>query len=94
MSKMVDCVVLGRQAPALETAPWPGDLGERIVQQVSLEGWQQWLARQTMLMNEKTIRALVEAGAVKKVMLIADGATIHVDIMTQAGVVTAYSGRT
>ena len=45
-------------------------------------------------MNEKTIRALVEAGAVKKVMLIADGATIHVDIMTQAGVVTAYSGRT
>ncbi|MBT3972366.1 MAG: oxidative damage protection protein [Acidiferrobacteraceae bacterium] len=55
MSKKVDCVVLGRQAPALETAPWPGDLGERIVQQVSLEGWQQWLARQTMLMNEKRL---------------------------------------
>lgn len=55
MSKMVDCVVLGRKAPALETAPWPGDLGERIVQQVSLEGWQQWLARQTMLMNEKRL---------------------------------------
>jgi len=55
MSKMVDCVVLGRQAPALETAPWPGDLGERIVQQVSLEGWQQWLSRQTMLMNEKRL---------------------------------------
>jgi len=55
MSKMVDCVVLGREAPALETAPWPGDLGERIVQQVSLEGWQQWLARQTMLMNEKRL---------------------------------------
>ena len=47
MSKMVDCVVLGRQAPALETAPWPGDLGERI--------GQQWLARQTMLMNEKRL---------------------------------------
>ena len=55
MSKMVNCVVLGRQAPALETAPWPGDLGERIVQQVSLDGWQQWLARQTMLMNEKRL---------------------------------------
>lgn len=55
MSKMVDCVVLGRQAPALETAPWPGDLGERIVQQVSIEGWQQWLAHQTMLMNEKRL---------------------------------------
>lgn len=40
-------------------------------------------------MNEKTIRALVEAGAVKKVMLVADGATIHVDIVTQNGAVTA-----
>ena len=35
--------------------------------------------------NEKTIRALVEAGAVKNVLLIADGATIHVDIVTQNG---------
>lgn len=40
-------------------------------------------------MNEKTIRALVEAGAVKKVMLVADGATIHVDIVTQGGSTTA-----
>lgn len=42
-----------------------------------------------MTMNEKTIRALVEAGAVKKVMLVADGAAIHVDIVTQNGPVTA-----
>ncbi len=40
-------------------------------------------------MNDKTIRALVEAGAVKKVLLIADGGAIHVDIVTQAGSVTA-----
>lgn len=40
-------------------------------------------------MNEKTIKALVEAGAVKKVVLIADGATIYVDIVTQNGAVTA-----
>ncbi len=39
-------------------------------------------------MNEKTIRALVEAGAVKKVLLVTDGATIHVDIVTQNGLVT------
>ena len=42
-----------------------------------------------MLMNEKTIRALVEAGAVKKVRIVAHGAAIHVDIITKNGVVTA-----
>ena len=40
-------------------------------------------------MNERTIRALVEAGAVRKVLLIADGAAVHVDIVTQAGATTA-----
>lgn len=40
-------------------------------------------------MNEKTIRALVEAGAVKKVHIIASGAAIHVDIVTQNDVITA-----
>jgi hypothetical protein len=40
-------------------------------------------------MNEKTIRALVEAGAVKKVIIAAEGATIHVNIVTQNGAVTA-----
>ncbi len=40
-------------------------------------------------MNQKTVRALVEAGAVQNVLLIADGATVHVDIVTQNGVNTA-----
>ena len=35
------------------------------------------------------IRALVDAGAVKKVLLIANGAAIHVDIVTQNGPITA-----
>ena len=40
-------------------------------------------------MIEKTIRALVEAGAVKNVLIIADGATIYVNIITQNGPITA-----
>ncbi len=44
-------------------------------------------------MNEKTIRALVEAGAVKNVLLIGDGASIHCDIVTQAGATTATTNR-
>jgi len=43
--------------------------------------------------NERTIRALVEAGAIKNVLLIADGATVHVDIVTQAGATTATTSK-
>jgi hypothetical protein len=45
------------------------------------------------VVNEKTIRALVEAGAIKKVFIIADGATIHVDIVTQSGTITATTNK-
>lgn len=40
-------------------------------------------------MNEKTIRALVEAGAVKRVHIVAEGSLFHVDIDTPAGSTTA-----
>ena len=46
-----------------------------------------------MPVNEKTIRALVEAGAIKNVLLIADGATVHVDVVTQAGATTATTNK-
>ncbi len=52
MINKVHCVVLGRESEALERAPWPGELGQRILREVSREGWQQWLAKQTILMNE------------------------------------------
>jgi Fe-S cluster biosynthesis and repair protein YggX len=40
------------EAEGLDYAPYPGDLGQRIYDNVSKEGWQRWLAHQTMLMNE------------------------------------------
>jgi len=52
MSNMVYCQVLKREAPALVRAPYPGDLGQRIVENVSQEGWRQWLDRLTIIMNE------------------------------------------
>ncbi len=45
------------------------------------------------LVNEKTIKALVEAGAIKKVLIIADGAAIHVEIVTQGGSITATTNK-
>ena len=52
MSRTVNCVVLKREAEGLDTIPHPGPLGERIYENVSAEGWQQWLQRLTMIINE------------------------------------------
>jgi Fe-S cluster biosynthesis and repair protein YggX len=52
MSKIVYCQVLKREAPALDNAPYPGELGIRILENVSNEGWRQWLDRLTIIMNE------------------------------------------
>ena len=52
MTRLVQCVVLGREAEGLDYAPYPGELGKRIYAQVSKEGWQRWVAHQTMLINE------------------------------------------
>lgn len=52
MPRIVHCVLLGRDAEGLDRPPYPGPLGQRIYEHVSREGWQRWLAHQTMLMNE------------------------------------------
>lgn len=52
MPKMVDCVVLKRPAESLDKPPHPGELGQRVYQHVSKEGWKQWLERLTTIINE------------------------------------------
>ena len=55
MTRMVRCAMLGKDAEGLEFAPYPGDLGQRIFEEISKEAWQQWLGRQTMLINENRL---------------------------------------
>ena len=55
MSRMVNCVKLGAQAEGLDAPTYPGELGQRIFENISKEAWQQWLAHQTMLINENRI---------------------------------------
>jgi len=52
---MVHCVKLGREAEGLDFAPYPGELGKRIFENVSKEGWQGWIRMQTMLVNENRL---------------------------------------
>ncbi|PVV10931.1 MAG: oxidative damage protection protein [gamma proteobacterium symbiont of Ctena orbiculata] len=55
MSRTVQCVRLKREAEGLERPTYPGDLGQRIFDNVSKEAWQQWLQHQTMLINENRL---------------------------------------
>ena len=52
MSRTIKCVLLGEEAEGLDYAPYPGELGQRIYDNVSKEAWQRWLGHQTMLINE------------------------------------------
>jgi Fe-S cluster biosynthesis and repair protein YggX len=58
MARTVHCIKLQREAEGLGFAPWPGALGKRIFENVSKEAWAQWLAHQTMLINENRLSPL------------------------------------
>ena len=58
MSRMVQCVRLKKEAEGLDSAPWPGDLGKRIFDNVSRQAWQEWRDHQTMLINEYRLVAM------------------------------------
>ncbi|MDH3980099.1 MAG: oxidative damage protection protein [Gammaproteobacteria bacterium] len=55
MSRTVQCVKLGKEAEGLDKPTYPGELGQRIFEQVSKEAWQMWLKHQTILINEHRI---------------------------------------
>ena len=52
MARTVNCVVLKKEAEGLDKATHPGELGERIFENVSKDGWRQWLERLTTIINE------------------------------------------
>jgi Fe-S cluster biosynthesis and repair protein YggX len=52
---MVQCVVLKREAEGLDTLPHSGELGQRVYEHVSKEGWQEWLQRLQMIINENQL---------------------------------------
>lgn len=58
MPRIIHCHKLDTDAEGLDFAPWPGPLGQRIYAEISKTAWQQWLAHQTMLINEYRLNPL------------------------------------
>lgn len=55
MSRMVQCAKLGKEAEGLDRPPYPGELGQKIFDNVSREAWQLWIKHQTILINENRL---------------------------------------
>ena len=58
MTRTVNCAKLGKEAEGLERPTYPGELGQRIYENISKEAWQLWLRHQTMLINEYRLSAV------------------------------------
>ena len=55
------CIKLNKELESLERVPYPGELGKKILNSVSKEGWQMWLDHQTMLINENNLNLFEES---------------------------------
>jgi len=58
--RTVHCAVLKKEAEGLDKVPHPGALGQRIYNNVSKEGWAQWLERLTTIINENGLNTADE----------------------------------
>ena len=59
---MIFCQKLQKEGAPMSFAPVPGELGQRIIKNISNEAWQLWMKHQTMLINEKHL-SLADAEA-------------------------------
>ncbi len=55
MARMVQCVYLKKESEGMSYAPYPGELGKRIYDNVSKEAFEAWKRHQTMLVNENRL---------------------------------------
>ena len=56
MSRIVRCVKHNIETEGLDFAPWPGEVGQRVFNEIGKPAWAEWLAHQTMLINENRLQ--------------------------------------
>ena len=49
------CQKLQKESEPLPKAPFPGELGKRILENISQQAWLMWVSQQTMLINENKL---------------------------------------
>jgi len=62
MARTVFCRKYQQELEGLERPPLPGPKGQDLYENISRRAWQEWMAHQTMLINEKHLN-LMDMGA-------------------------------
>jgi Fe-S cluster biosynthesis and repair protein YggX len=58
MSRTIFCEKTQTETDGLDFIPWPGELGKRVFDHIGKTAWAEWLAHQTMLINENRLSPL------------------------------------
>ncbi len=58
MARTVFCQKQQAEAEGLAFIPWPGAMGKRVFENIGKPAWGEWLAHQTMLINENRLSPL------------------------------------
>ncbi|ARN73612.1 oxidative damage protection protein [Oceanicoccus sagamiensis] len=58
MSRTVFCKKYQQDLEGLNTPPYPGAKGQEIFDTISKKAWEEWLAHQTMLINERQLNMI------------------------------------
>jgi len=83
MSRTIFCTYLQQDAEGQDFQLYPGELGKRIYNEISKEAWSKWMAKQTMLINEKKLNMMNVAD--RKVLeqemvnFLFEGKEVHID---------------
>jgi len=59
--RMVKCQLLNEELPGLAFQTYPGELGKKIYDNISMQAWQKWLKHQTILINEHRLSPIEPA---------------------------------
>lgn len=88
---LVDCARLGQELPALARQPFPGELGERIYNNISALAWSMWQQQSTLLINHYGLN-LADPRAneflmeqMEEFLFGGDGSQVNMDPSTAAG---------
>jgi len=52
MSETIQCLRCKREAPALTSSPYPGELGEELMEKTCAGCWAEWQRVEIMVINE------------------------------------------
>jgi len=55
MNRIIFCTFLKKKSEGQDFQSYPGQLGKKIYDHISKEAWEQWLVKQTILINENNL---------------------------------------